>query len=481
MNLILSDPILWLILLLGIGLVGGRFYWLISRKRETWADIPHPNHQAGEDLFLDPVRGANLIEQNVEIAPISIEALKRLVPLSKLSDEELIVFASERGAAEFYASGSVVFNPGEAPEVAFFLLEGELTIDYGEEDQPLPVNSDSPLAKFALNRGKNYMAKAIAMTDVQILRISRRVLEKCQKKPDTSDQSPPDLTQLALSPELSQSGLFFVFCRNLQEGRLELPPLPSVAIKLRQALHEDIDFSRAAKIIQADPSVAIKLIQVANCPLYATTTKRVVTCQSAISRLGLKSVRNLILSLSMKGLFTAKDPSIRTLLQEVWRQSLNLSILSSILAAKTYHIDPDKALLGGLIVRIGAIPFLSFAQKFPDGYHDSNELRAALPLLEGPVGSYVLSKWEFAPEYIELPLIVEDWYHKGSNLLELSDVVRLAAWHSYIGTPKMSELPSIIELPSYTKLEDGSLTAEKSLCILQAAQEQIADIYQILI
>jgi HD-like signal output (HDOD) protein len=410
---------------------------------------------------------------------ISVELLRTLIPLNRLSDEELIVFAAER-KSEFFSQGSTVFNPGESPETAFFLLEGVVAMESGESG-PRRVGAGSPAARRALDRGERCMARAMAVTDVRVLRMSRKILEKFERAPgEEAKIPPPDLTRLAVPPELAQSSLFYVFCRTLQEGRVDLPPLPSVAFKLRQALHEDIDFSQAARIVQADPVLATKLIQVANSPLYLTA-KRVTTCQGAISRLGLVGARNLIISMSMKGLFAAKDSNIKGLLQEVWRRSLHLSVLCSVLAGKTQRIDPDKALLGGLIVQIGVIPFLTFAQRFPAEYHEVNQLRTAMSILQGPVGEFVLSQWEFAPEYVELPRSVEDWYHAGGAALELGDIVRLAAWHSYLGTPRMAELPPITDLPAYAKLADGTLTAEKSLSILHEAREQIAEIYKIFV
>ncbi|WP_324873930.1 HDOD domain-containing protein [Methylocaldum sp.] len=316
---------------------------------------------------------------------------------------------------------------------------------------------------------------ANAWTDVWVLRVPTVILQQYDEKSKAETIAPPDLARLPVPPELGGSSLFYVFCRTFHKGTLELPAFPSVAFKLRQAMHEEIDFVKATKIVQMDPALATKLIQVANSPLYLTAN-RVKTCQSAITRLGLVATRNLIFSMGMKGLFNAGSPHIIKLMQDMWKRSLQLSVISSVLAAKTGQVDPDKALLGGLIVRIGAIPFLSFAENFRSEYHGSAELEGALPIIQGPVGQYMLAKWGFADEYIELPLIAEQWsYSSGTDRLDLADVVRLAAWHSYVGTPKMGDLPPITELPAYAKLKDATLTPEQSLQVLYDAKEQIAE------
>ena len=183
-----------------------------------------------------------------------------------------------------------------------------------------------------------------------------------------------------------------------------------------------------------DPALATKLIQVANSPLYLTA-EPAKTCQSAIARLGLVATRNLIFSMSMKGLFNAGSPPIRKLMLEVWKSSLQISVISSVLAAKTGQVDPDKALLGGLIVRIGTIPFLAFAEKFLPEYHGPEELRGGAPIIQGPVGQYLLAKWEFAEEYLDLPVIAEQWNSFiGHGPARFTDIVQLAVWHRYVGT-----------------------------------------------
>jgi HD-like signal output (HDOD) protein len=173
----------------------------------------------------------------------------------------------------------------------------------------------------------------------------------------------------------------------------------------------------------------------------------------------------------------SKSQSKRLL--DMWKHSVYVSVLSSVLAAKTRRIDPDKALLGGLICKIGAIPFVYFAEKFPPDSYTDNEIEAAIEVVQGPVGHHLLSKWSFPTEYLELPLFAEDWQHDSGARLDLGDIVRLALWHSYLGTPKMAEMPPITDLPAYGKLEDGSLTPECSLTLLHDAKDLISETYRI--
>lgn len=453
--------------ILSLGAAGWLSFRLVAAKRSA----AYPDIQILSDLVLAGSDAPPPVSIRTE--PVPPEILRRLAPLAALSEEELIAFASER-LMEFYPAGSAVFRGGEETDTDIFLLKGTLMIG-PERGTKRKVDSDSDAARFPLNRDGRASVTAHAWTDVWVLRVPTSILRQYAERPQVRTISPPDLTRCPLPPELRGSSLFYVFCRTFHKGKLDLPAFPSVAFKLRQAMREEIDFVKATKIVQTDPALATKLIQVANSPLFLTA-EPAKTCQSAIARLGLVATRNLIFSMSMKGIFNAGSPPIRKLMTEVWKTSLHMSVISSVLAAKTGQVDPDKALLGGLIVRIGAVPFLSFAEKFRSEHQNSEELEVALPIIQGPVGQYLLAKWEFSDEYLDLPLIAEQWnYSSGTDRLDLADIVQLATWHSYLGTPRMADLPPISELPAYAKLKDATLTPEQSLKVLYDAKEQIAE------
>lgn len=459
-------------LVLAIGILSlGAAGWLSFRRVAAKRSAAHPDIE----IFSDPrpTGSDGPLPASVRTEPVPPEILRRLAPLATLGEEELIAFASGR-LMEFYPAGSPVFRGGAATDTDVFLLKGTVMIG-PERGAKRKVDSDSDTARFPLNRDERTSVVANAWTDVWVLRVPALILRQYAERSRARTIAPPDLARSPLPPELRGSNLFYVFCRTFHKGKLDLPAFPSVAFKLRQAMREEIDFVKATKIVQMDPALATKLIQVANSPLYLTA-EPAKTCQSAIARLGLVATRNLIFSMSMKGLFNAGSPPIRKLMLEVWKSSLQISVISSVLAAKTGQVDPDKALLGGLIVRIGTIPFLAFAEKFLPEYHGPEELEAALPIIQGPVGQYLLAKWEFAEEYLDLPVIAEQWnYSSGTDRLDLPDIVQLAVWHRYVGTHRMADLPPITELPAYAKLKDATLTPEQSLKVLYDAREQIAE------
>jgi HD-like signal output (HDOD) protein len=161
-------------------------------------------------------------------------------------------------------------------------------------------------------------------------------------------------------------------------------------------------------------------------------------------------------------------------MQELWKKSLHVSSLSFVLAQESGDVNPEDALLAGLICDIGAIPLIHFAEQNPESYPDLNDLQTVMPYLNPPVGSLVLHTLGFSNEITEIPKHAEDWYYESDgDKLTLIDVVILAKLHSYFGTARAKELPYINSLPAYAKLKNGKLNPDFSLDILSKAQQRI--------
>ena len=69
----------------------------------------------------------------------------------------------------------------------------------------------------------------------------------------------------------------------MQNGGLELPVLPAVAIEvLASSVDEQADAKRLAQLIQQDQSLASHVLRVVNAPVFRGTTE-IVALQQAIA------------------------------------------------------------------------------------------------------------------------------------------------------------------------------------------------------
>ena len=280
--------------------------------------------------------------------------------------------------------------------------------------------------------------------------------------------------ELKISERLKDNPFFNRFYQHFIRGELKTPCFPDVALKVRKAIQQDCEIADIVKIVNMDPIIAAKLIQVVNSPLYRTLNP-ISNCLNAINRLGLKSTRNLVIAFSLKNLIKSENPLIKKRIEYSWLQSIKVSSISHTLAQLTKKTDPDEALLAGLLHNIGVLPILTFADNLPEGTYQPADIDLCINEIHGQLGSMILEKWEFPDNLKQIPLQTANWFTSTAGDLNLTDIVLLAKYHHFLASPGSAELPLITTLPTFQKLENQPLTPEMSLQILHDAKQQIAE------
>ena len=405
---------------------------------------------------------------------LDTDQLKRFAPLRDLDDQTLKTLPH---TTSLYPKDSVVFVRGQPTDAIYYLLEGHLAMQ-PDSAYCYEVHENTSLAALPLNSGRQYGATATALCDVSILKISTE-LSRLWTLQRQENLSCVELLDIQLPEAISNKHFFDSFAKAYRENKLRLPSLPNVAFKLQHAMQQDIGIDEAVEIIHIDPPIVAKLIQVANSPLYASAMP-INNCHDAVNRIGLNATRNLVVGISLKQLFHSKDHELLKGMQQLWKNSLYVSSLSFVLAQECSRINPEDALLAGLICDIGAIPLLHFAEQFPDHYPNLTELESTLPYLRGPVGSLVLHTLGFSEALSNIPHQAENWLYDSGETLDLADIVILAKLHSYFGTQKAHDLPYINSIPAYSKIRSGQLDPDFSLSVLHKAQNRINAVMHLL-
>ncbi|WP_019626360.1 HDOD domain-containing protein [Thioalkalivibrio sp. ALJT] len=188
--------------------------------------------------------------------------------------------------------------------------------------------------------------------------------------------------------------------QDLERQHIEIPTLPDVSV---QALFITQDASSSiidlVKLVSRDTALAARLIRHANSPAYRGLS-HCSTIRSAVTRLGMERTRQTIMALSMKTVFQSGNETIRERMEALWNHSLEVAIISYLLARRHPHLDPDTALLAGLVHDIGMIPILRRAEKTPEIYEDPRALQAAADAAHVAIGRAMLKSWNFEPEII---------------------------------------------------------------------------------
>lgn len=264
---------------------------------------------------------------------------------------------------------------------------------------------------------------------------------------------------------------------DLKHNRLKLPTLPQVALKISDAIDNPKSTAKdVTRIVATDTALSARLIQVANSAMYRTNTA-VEDVQSAVTRLGMKQVRNLASSLIIRQMFHTKFAGLKTRLEHLWIHSTHVAAISYVLAKKCTKLKPDEAMLGGLVHDIGQLPILTYAEKFPAIAANETTLDDIAAKLGPVLGKAMLQTWKFSPMLVSIASEHEDLGRNPAGAIDYTDIVLVANLHSYIGTQHPLAKRNWAEVPALQKL---GLTPDDSIKTLQEAHADIVEIQKLL-
>lgn len=263
---------------------------------------------------------------------------------------------------------------------------------------------------------------------------------------------------------------------DIKTNRLKLPILPEIAFKVRAAVSDTNAAAAAiAKAVSSDASIAARLLQVVNSPLYRGANA-INNLQSAIARLGPPLVRNLVTSLILKQLFQTKSALLRQRMETLWEHSTQVAAICRILASKFTRLQPDEAMLAGLIHDIGVLPILQKAENHPELLADEAQLNDIIDKLHPSIGRLILEAWKFPPELVAVAAEHEN-LTRISDQVDYTDIVTVANLHSHLGSKHRHAKVKFIEVPAFTKL---GLTPETSISAMEEAAMEMKEVKSML-
>ncbi len=141
----------------------------------------------------------------------------------------------------------------------------------------------------------------------------------------------------------------------------EFATLPPVAARVLSLLEdENIDIRDISKVIETDPSLTLKLLRVANSPLYATRTE-VSSIHQAIITLGLNRLTNIVLGVSIFSKFLMSSQKMAAeLMEKFWWHASCTGMVSKSLAVKVNRFYKENEFIGGLLHDIGKLAMIQY-------------------------------------------------------------------------------------------------------------------------
>ncbi len=397
---------------------------------------------------------------------IPVSLLKELSPIDQLLTEKEI--SKLAIAVVNFLPGTVIFNSGTEVDALIYIIKGSILMG-ADNGSGLEISADTFNAQYPLSSGKLHYFTATSKSDVTVIYLSKDILQRDQGAITALDN------ELKISDSLKDNLFFNRFYKNFSHGGQAFPKFPEIALKLRTAIQDDCGIDEIVKIVRLDPIISAKLINAANSVMYRSVNP-ISSCFDAINRIGLKSTCYMVTAFSMTKLASSETSLIQQLIQRSWLQSIKVSSISYILAQLTQNIDPEEALMAGLLHNIGTFPILTFAERSQGISYPSADINLCINEIQGRIGSIVLENWGFSRNLSQIPLQSTNWFANLTEELNLNDIVLLAKYHALLPLPSdNTELPLLITLPAFQKLKNRSLTPEMSLQMLDDAKQQIAE------
>ena len=223
--------------------------------------------------------------------------------------------------------------------------------------------------------------------------------------------------------------------KDLLANKIYLPTLPTLALEALLVINDaNSSATDLEKIISKDAALTARLIRYANSPLYRGIHP-VTSIKLAITRIGFQRVKNAVYAVSMKEVFRTDIKVIEQRMERLWAHSVKVGANAAILAKKHKNLDPDTALVAGLVHDIGYIPLLIKACEYNKLTTNTEFMDRILLKLHPQVGGTIIKLWKFDPLIVAVVAEHEDLTRNpGSAAVDYIDLIQVANIMSHEGS-----------------------------------------------
>jgi putative nucleotidyltransferase with HDIG domain len=181
----------------------------------------------------------------------------------------------------------------------------------------------------------------------------------------------------------------------------DLPAMPHIAAQVMEKLSSPNATPRDIHaLLTKDQGLAARVLKVANSPYYGAS-RSISSLRDAILFMGFDSIRSLVMTAVMKGMFSATSLAEQLL----WEHSIGCAAISRRIATEVDFSGNEEVFLAGLMHDIGkAVMFLRVPSKMreimEEVYNSGTDFaeveQQMLGFTHAQVGQMVADKWRFA-------------------------------------------------------------------------------------
>jgi len=163
---------------------------------------------------------------------------------------------------------------------------------------------------------------------------------------------------------MEKSAILSALAAEVEQGRLIFPTSTHAAIKINKALNDpDCNLEMVIKLIQLEPLLSAKVVAIANSVVFNRSGKKITDVRSAVTLIGLRTVRNLATAVVVQQL---TEPQVRNeMVTQLWQHSAHVAALAQVIARRITKQDPDTAMFAGIIHEISWFYLLAREKHYP--------------------------------------------------------------------------------------------------------------------
>jgi HD-like signal output (HDOD) protein len=208
----------------------------------------------------------------------------------------------------------------------------------------------------------------------------------------------------------------------------ELPSFPEVALRVRRALaRDDIGVDEVVRIVSAEPSLAVRLLQLANSVAMNPGAQRITTLRTAIARVGFNMARSATVAFAMSQMRRAEAwRGLSARFRKIWENNARLAATSYALARHCGRHDADEALMAGMLNSLGKLFVLTRVSRFPALLADPSISGEIENVWQARAGRALLYRWELGEEVLAAACEFERAQERVERPATLSDVLLAA-------------------------------------------------------
>jgi HD-like signal output (HDOD) protein len=214
----------------------------------------------------------------------------------------------------------------------------------------------------------------------------------------------------------------------LSGGKVELPGFPHIVFRVQRVLADaNADAARTVRVIGGEPTLAGQLVRMANSAALNPGKVPVSDLRAAVARVGLDTVRTATIACAIQQLRAA--PQLKGLekqLDKLWRKNILVASLSHVAARRLTQVNPDTALLAGMLQGIGKLYILTRASGHRQLFADPDSYQTIEQDWHLSIAAALLENWGISEEIVTAVHDSENYDREVRGAPTLSDVLIVA-------------------------------------------------------